>query len=69
MSYLLINRTALLIILRSFYIQLVQWDHDSMVNAMGPAAVQLLAAGLDGHADQAMRVEDLFEKIWPPPNV
>jgi len=36
---------------------------------MGPAAVQLLAAGLDGNADQAKRVEDLFGKIWPPPNV
>lgn len=36
---------------------------------MGPAAVQLLAAGLDGYADQAKRVEDLFGKIWPPPNV
>ncbi|XP_020226071.1 uncharacterized protein LOC109807827 isoform X4 [Cajanus cajan] len=49
--------------------ELVKWDQDSLANAMGPAAVQLLAAGLDGHADQAKRVEDLFGKIWPPPNV
>ncbi|KAK7330729.1 hypothetical protein VNO77_24927 [Canavalia gladiata] len=49
--------------------ELVVWDQDSLAKAMGPAAVQLLAAGLDGHADQAKRVEDLFGKIWPPPNV
>ncbi|RDX61213.1 talB, partial [Mucuna pruriens] len=49
--------------------ELVKWDQDSLAKAMGPAAVQLLAAGLDGHADQAKRVEDLFGKIWPPPNV
>ncbi|NP_001242359.1 uncharacterized protein LOC100800377 [Glycine max] len=49
--------------------ELVKWDEDSLTKAMGPAAVQLLAAGLDGHADQAKRVEELFEKIWPPPNV
>ncbi|KAL2321602.1 hypothetical protein Fmac_025981 [Flemingia macrophylla] len=49
--------------------ELVKWDQDSLANAMGPAAVQLLAAGLDSHADQAKRVEDLFGKIWPPPNV
>lgn len=41
----------------------------SLANAMGPAAVQLLTAGLDGYVDQAKRVEDLFGKIWPPPNV
>ncbi|KAG5039751.1 hypothetical protein JHK85_012227 [Glycine max] len=49
--------------------ELVRWDEDSLSKAMGPAAVQLLAAGLDGHADQAKRVEELFGKIWPPPNV
>ncbi|KAJ1379613.1 Transaldolase/Fructose-6-phosphate aldolase [Sesbania bispinosa] len=49
--------------------ELIKWDQTSLANAMGPAAVQLLAAGLDGYADQAKRVEDLFGKIWPPPNV
>lgn len=50
-------------------LQLIKWDQMSLANAMGPAAVQLLAAGLDGYAEQAKRVEDLFGKIWPPPNV
>jgi transaldolase len=50
-------------------IQLIKWDQMSLANAMGPAAVQLLTSGLDGYADQAKRVEDLFGKIWPPPNV
>ncbi|KAK7264404.1 hypothetical protein RJT34_32013 [Clitoria ternatea] len=49
--------------------ELVKWDEDRFTKAMGPAAVQLMAAGLDGHADQAKRVEDLLGKIWPPPNV
>ncbi|XP_004516847.1 uncharacterized protein [Cicer arietinum] len=49
--------------------ELIKWDQMSLANAMGPAAVQLLTAGLDGYVDQAKRVEDLFGKIWPPPNV
>lgn len=40
-----------------------------MASAMGPAAVELLTAGIDGYANQANRVEELFGKIWPPPNV
>ncbi|KAL9246808.1 hypothetical protein vseg_020299 [Gypsophila vaccaria] len=49
--------------------ELVKWDQKSVAPAMGPAAVELLAAGIDGYANQANRVEDLFGKIWPPPNV
>ncbi|KAK4260437.1 hypothetical protein QN277_003552 [Acacia crassicarpa] len=49
--------------------ELVKWDQMSLASAMGPAAVQLLAAGLDSNADQAKRVEEFFGKIWPPPNV
>lgn len=51
------------------YNQLVKWDQTRLASAMGPAAVQLLAAGLESNADQAKRVEELFGKIWPPPNV
>lgn len=50
-------------------VQLVKWDQLSFASAVGPAAVELLASGLDGYANQANRVEELFEKIWPPPNV
>ncbi|KAK9716424.1 hypothetical protein RND81_06G232100 [Saponaria officinalis] len=49
--------------------ELIKWDQKSLASAMGPAAVELLAAGIDGYANQANRVEDLFGKIWPPPNV
>lgn len=49
--------------------QLVKWDQLSLASAMGPASVELLAAGLDGYVNQAKRVEELFGKIWPPPNV
>ncbi|KAK6138684.1 hypothetical protein DH2020_027574 [Rehmannia glutinosa] len=49
--------------------ELVKWDQYSFASAMGPAAVELLAAGLDGYASQSRRVEELFGKIWPPPNV
>lgn len=49
--------------------ELVKWDQYSFASAMGPAGVELLAAGLDGYANQAKRVEELFGKIWPPPNV
>jgi len=52
-----------------FLCQLVRWDQKSLASAMGPAAVELLSAGIEGYADQAKRVEELFGKIWPPPNV
>ncbi|CAK9311076.1 unnamed protein product [Citrullus colocynthis] len=45
------------------------WDQLSLASGMGPAALQLLANGLEGYADQTKRVEELFGKIWPPPNV
>jgi hypothetical protein len=53
----------------SLHIQLVKWDQLSLAPAMGPAAVELLGAGLEGYVNQAKRVEELFGKIWPPPNV
>ncbi|XP_042512051.1 transaldolase isoform X2 [Macadamia integrifolia] len=49
--------------------ELVKWDQMSFGSAMGPAAEELLAAGLEGYVDQTKRVEELFGKIWPPPNV
>ncbi|KNA16665.1 hypothetical protein SOVF_087030 [Spinacia oleracea] len=49
--------------------ELVKWDQRSLTSAMGPCAVELLTAGIDGYSNQANRVEDLFGKIWPPPNV
>ncbi|XP_021738112.1 uncharacterized protein LOC110704612 isoform X2 [Chenopodium quinoa] len=49
--------------------ELVKWDQRSLASAMGPAAVELLTAGIDGYSNQANRVEELFGKIWPPPNV
>uniref|UniRef100_A0A5B7AGP7 Putative transaldolase isoform X2 n=2 Tax=Davidia involucrata TaxID=16924 RepID=A0A5B7AGP7_DAVIN len=49
--------------------ELVKWDQYSFASAMGPAAVELLNAGMEGYANQAKRVEELFGKIWPPPNV
>lgn len=49
--------------------ELKKWDQLSLATSMGPASVELLTSGLDGYADQTKRVEDLFEKIWPPPNV
>ncbi|KAJ6341974.1 hypothetical protein OIU78_010003 [Salix suchowensis] len=49
--------------------ELITWDQLSLASAMGPASVELLAAGLDGYVNQAKRVEELFAKIWPPPNV
>ncbi|GAB4857046.1 hypothetical protein Ancab_014957 [Ancistrocladus abbreviatus] len=49
--------------------ELVKWDQRSLASAMGPAAVDLLAAGVDGYVNQAKRVEEFFGKIWPPPNV
>lgn len=47
----------------------MKWDQHKFESAMGPASVDLLTAGLDGYIDQAKRVEELFGKIWPPPNV
>lgn len=49
--------------------ELVKWDQRSLASAMGPAAVELLGAGIDGYSNQATRVEELLGKIWPPPNV
>ncbi|XP_051136902.1 uncharacterized protein LOC127255434 [Andrographis paniculata] len=49
--------------------ELVKWEQDGFASAMGPAAVELLAAGMDGYASQSQRVEELFGKMWPPPNV
>ncbi|KAI6702252.1 hypothetical protein NL676_011388 [Syzygium grande] len=49
--------------------ELRKWDQLSLASAMGPASVDLLAVGLDGYVNEAKRVEELFGKIWPPPNV
>lgn len=49
--------------------ELVKWDQKSFASAMGPCAEELLAVGLDGYSNQTKRVEELFGKIWPPPNV
>ena len=49
--------------------ELQKWDQYSFSSAMGPAAVELLSIGMDGYTNQAKRVEELFGKIWPPPNV
>ncbi|KAH9314062.1 hypothetical protein KI387_022689, partial [Taxus chinensis] len=49
--------------------ELVTWDQVTFASAMGPAAKELLAAGLDGYINQSKRVEEYFAKIWPPPNV
>ncbi|RID57500.1 hypothetical protein BRARA_F00870 [Brassica rapa] len=49
--------------------ELIKWDQLSLASAMGPASVELLSAGVEGYANQAKRVEELFGKIWPPPNV
>ncbi|KAI3986438.1 hypothetical protein MKX01_037720 [Papaver californicum] len=49
--------------------ELVKWDQLKFASAMGPAAEELLASGLDGYVNQTKRVEELFGKIWPPPNV
>ncbi|KAL3818193.1 hypothetical protein ACJIZ3_004098 [Penstemon smallii] len=49
--------------------ELVKWDQYSFASALGPAAVELLSSGMDGYASQSNRVEELFGKIWPPPNV
>ncbi|KAF9616725.1 hypothetical protein IFM89_032001 [Coptis chinensis] len=49
--------------------ELVKWDQLTFASAMGPAAEELLATGLEGYINQTKRVEELFGKIWPPPNV
>ncbi|RZC63830.1 hypothetical protein C5167_025572 [Papaver somniferum] len=49
--------------------ELVKWDQLKFASTMGSAAEELLASGLDGYVNQTKRVEELFGKIWPPPNV
>ncbi|GLU05610.1 hypothetical protein SLE2022_227030 [Rubroshorea leprosula] len=49
--------------------ELKKWDQLTLASSMGTASVELLASGLDGYVEQVKRVEELFEKIWPPPNV
>ncbi|KAG0457277.1 hypothetical protein HPP92_022128 [Vanilla planifolia] len=49
--------------------ELVKWDHMSFAAAMGPCAEELLVVGLEGYVNQSKRLEELFGKIWPPPNV
>ncbi|KAL0920827.1 hypothetical protein M5K25_009997 [Dendrobium thyrsiflorum] len=49
--------------------ELLKWDQRRLAAAMGPCAEELLASGLDGYINQTRRVEELFGKIWPPPNV
>ncbi|XP_076953147.1 uncharacterized protein LOC143627141 [Bidens hawaiensis] len=49
--------------------ELVKWDQLSFASGVGPAALELLTSGMDGYSNQAKRVEELFGKIWPPPNV
>ncbi|KAK2978504.1 hypothetical protein RJ640_027281 [Escallonia rubra] len=49
--------------------ELVKWDQYSFASAMGPAAEELLTAGMESYVNQAKRVEEFFGKIWPPPNV
>jgi transaldolase len=49
--------------------QLVKWGQLNLAAAMGPAAEELLAAGLEGYSAQSHRLEEFFAKIWPPPNV
>ncbi|KAF5190327.1 Aldolase superfamily protein [Thalictrum thalictroides] len=49
--------------------ELAEWNQLKFASAMGPAAEELLGAGLDGYIKQTKRVEELFGKIWPPPNV
>ncbi|KAJ4772978.1 Transaldolase [Rhynchospora pubera] len=49
--------------------ELVKWNQLSLAAAMGPAAEELLAAGLEGYSAQSQRLEEFFGKIWPPPNV
>ncbi|GER30399.1 ABC transporter F family member 4 [Striga asiatica] len=48
--------------------ELVKWDQYSFASALGPAATELLTAGINGYSNQSERVEELFGKIWPPPN-
>lgn len=49
--------------------ELVKWDQATFASAIGPAAEELLAAGLEGYINQSKRVEAYLTKIWPPPNV
>jgi len=43
--------------------QLIKWDQLCLAQAMGPASVELLAAGSDDYVNQAKRAEE------PCPNV
>jgi len=49
--------------------ELVKWDQYSFASAMGPAAEELLSSGMESYVNQSKRVEELFGKMWPPPNV
>ncbi|XP_057976630.1 uncharacterized protein LOC131163850 [Malania oleifera] len=49
--------------------ELVMWDQLSFTSGMGPAAVELLATGVEGYVNQAKRIEEFLGKVWPPPNV
>ncbi|CAN6460767.1 unnamed protein product [Victoria cruziana] len=49
--------------------ELVNWDQLKFASAIGPAAEELLGAGVEGYINQTRRVEEHFSKIWPPPNV
>ncbi|KAF3783518.1 Transaldolase [Nymphaea thermarum] len=49
--------------------ELVNWDQLTFASAIGPAAEELLSAGVEGYINQTRRVEEFFDKIWPPPNV
>ncbi|KAL6007908.1 hypothetical protein ACLOJK_033413 [Asimina triloba] len=48
--------------------ELVEWDQQKFASSIGPAAGELLGAGLEGYVNQTRRMEELFGKIWPPPN-
>lgn len=49
--------------------ELAKLDQLKLASAMGPAAQELLTAGLEGYVSQTRRVEEHLGKIWPPPNV
>lgn len=63
------NICQLKILWASFGAQLVKWDQLSFATGIGPAAEDLLGTGLESYMKQTQRVEELFGKIWPPPNV
>ncbi|MCO5547665.1 hypothetical protein L7F22_001116 [Adiantum nelumboides] len=49
--------------------ELVAWDQETFAEALGPAAEELLASGLESYVSNTARLEEYFAKIWPPPNV